>query len=93
MTIKELVEQVAGNNPAVLSGIPRNKAVALLRTALAQIGKTIKETEDGVVLVPGFGKFQVRQVEREVGGKKVVRKQVVFRQAAAKQSGRAKGED
>lgn len=87
MTIKELVEQISNDDKAILAGVPRNKAMALVRAAFAVIGKTIDETEEGTVIFPGLGQFRVRRVERELEGKPIVRKQVVFLRPMAKQRG------
>jgi len=84
MNIKELVEQLAKNNPNALAGVPERKVAPLVRGALAEILAAIESTDEGIVTVGGLGKFNVRKVEREVDGEKIARKQVVFRPAKAK---------
>jgi hypothetical protein len=57
--------------------------VAILRAAFSEIKKEIDGIEDGVVKVPSLGNFRITQVEREVEGKKMIRKRVMFRAAVA----------
>jgi hypothetical protein len=91
MTIKELVEQVTEGNKDALTGIPPKKAIAITRAVFAQIAKTVNEASDGVVSIAGLGQLRIRQIEREVEGKPVVRKQITFRPANAKRPEKGAG--
>ena len=75
----EVVKHLKKERPDMLGNIPEIKAAALIRNALAQIGKQIDATDEGVIKVQGFGKFRVRQVEREKDGQKVTIKRIIFR--------------
>ncbi|MBU0689903.1 MAG: hypothetical protein KJ850_03020 [Gammaproteobacteria bacterium] len=79
----EIVEQIKKNKPALFEKVPEKQAVVLIRLALAQIGKQIEATNEGVVKVPGFGNFRVRVVETEKDGEKVAVKRVLFNTAKA----------
>ena len=78
----EIVELIKQQNPDALGNIPDKKAAAVIRTAFQELARTVRETEEGEVKVPGFGVFRIRQVEREKDGEQVVVKRVVFRPAS-----------
>lgn len=84
MTIKELIEKLIEDKPGALAGIPPKRATALVRALFSEINKAIDGAEDGKVTIAGLGHFRVRQVEREVEGENVIRKQVSFRPAKEK---------
>ena len=83
MTLTELFGKVKSAHPEQFETINDKKAVAILRAAFSEIKKEIVGTEDGVVKVPSLGNFRITQVEREVEGKKVVRRRVAFHAAVA----------
>jgi nucleoid DNA-binding protein len=82
MKINELIEAIAKEKPRLLAGLPEKRSATIIRTALACIGRVIDATEEGRVLIGGLGVFNVRQVEREIDGRKVMKKIVVFRPVA-----------
>ena len=80
----EVVKHLKKEKPEMLENIPEKKAAALIRNAWIQLGKHIDETGEGVINVPGFGNFRVRQVEREKDGQTVTVKRIIFRPAVPK---------
>jgi nucleoid DNA-binding protein len=70
-------------DPKLLNGIPEDQATRLIQGVFRHMNNTLAATEDGMVNCPGFGRFRVRKVEREVDGKKVSRTQILFRRAEA----------
>ena len=78
----EVVKHLKEQRPEMLGNISEKKAAALIRNAFVQIGKHIDATEEGVIKVQGFGKFRVRQVEKEKDDKKVTIKRVIFQPIA-----------
>ena len=90
MKIDELVKSVSESHPKLLEGIPAKKAAALVRGAFAGVASALENMDEGVFTVAGFGRFRVRQVEREVAGEKAVTKRVTFR--TARGGGRRKKE-
>ena len=77
----DMIRLVRKESPKLLAQVPDKRAAALVRAALNQLGKRIKAVEDGVVKVPGFGNFRMRQIEREKDGKKVTVTRTIFRAA------------
>lgn len=79
MKIDELVEAIKVANPAALSGITDKKLIKVVREAFFEIAKQIDNTEEGVVSVGGFGRFHIKQFQREVDGQTTVGKRVSFK--------------
>lgn len=84
MKLSELVGEIAKNNPKSLAGVSEKKAAAIVRAAFEYIAETVANSTDEVVKIPGLGQFRARQVEREVDGETVVKRQVIFRPAKPK---------
>ena len=80
----ELVELIKEKRPNLLGKMPEKKAVALIRAALAELGRHIAEAEEGVVRVPPMGTFRVRMVEQEKDGENVTVKRIIFLAAKPK---------
>jgi len=74
----ELLEAIGTANPKVLDGIRKERALALIRATLAYLARTLDASKEGAVVVAGLGRFRVRIVEREVEGKKVMQKKVMY---------------
>ena len=75
----EIVELIKKSNPNLLGKMPDARAANIIRAALGQLGKQIDATEEGAVKVPGFGNFNIKQVEREKDGVKKTVKVITFR--------------
>jgi hypothetical protein len=73
----ELVAQIRQDNPSVLAGMSDATAVVFVRAVYEQIGKTLAAAQPGVLRMIGLGQFVVRDVEREVDGQKISRRQIV----------------
>ena len=80
----EIVELIKISKPKLLGKMPDARAAKIIRAALVQLGKHIDAENEGVVKVPGFGNFKIRQVEREKGGQKKTVKAIAFRAAKKK---------
>jgi hypothetical protein len=81
----ELVELIKEKRPKLLGKMPEKRAVALIRVALAELGRHIAEAEEGVVRVLGMGAFRIRMVEQEKDGENVTVKRIVFLAAKPKE--------
>ncbi|BBL75933.1 hypothetical protein [Methylomagnum ishizawai] len=79
MKIDELVEAIKVANPGAVSGITDKKLVKVVREALFEIAKKIDDAEEGVVTIGGFGRFHIKQFQREVDGQTTVGKRVSFK--------------
>lgn len=75
----DLVERAASGNPGILGAVPREQADSILRPILRELLRAIAATQDGSVTLKGLGEFRVRNVERVVDGRKLIRRHVVFR--------------
>ena len=91
MKITELIDQIEKTNPRVLKGIPENRAKALIRNVFKYMNDTLAETSEGLVIFAGLGRFRLRKVERELGGKKIIRTQIIFRRAEPGKGNKATG--
>lgn len=79
MHINEVVELVKGVDPTLLKGIPDKKVAKIIREAFVQVSNQVENTEEGVIAVPGLGRFQIRKLEREVDGQTITNKRVIFK--------------
>lgn len=77
----ELVEILRQENPELLGKMPDKRAARIIRAALARLAQEIDATDEGVVKVPGFGNFRIRQITQDKEGKKVALKRVIFNAA------------
>lgn len=77
----EIVEKIHQRKPEVLKGIPHGKVAAVLRSAFQEIAIAVRETNEGELVIPGFGIFRIKQVEHEKDGAKTFVKRVTFRLA------------
>ena len=78
MNLKEYVGRAKQIGPG-LDKLHEGRGVMLLREVFQQIAWQIKGMTEGVVVVPFFGRFIVKQVEREKDGQKSLVKRVIFR--------------
>ncbi len=77
MKMTEFVEVLRTENDQLLGKMPEKRTAQLVRAILNQIGAQIEQTKEGVVPVPGLGRFIVKQVTPE--GKTAPEKRVLFR--------------
>lgn len=82
----EIVEMIKLENPELLGKMPEKRAALIIKEVLAQIGKQVSAMDEGVLKVPGFGNFRVKQVERKKDGESetVMVKRVIFNAAKPK---------
>lgn len=78
MKLTEIVEMIKKDDPEFLGKMPEQKAVKIIREALKQLAKHIDSVEEGVVNVPGFGNFRIKNVDTEKNGAKVKARRVMF---------------
>ncbi|GAB6140409.1 hypothetical protein JCM14076_11380 [Methylosoma difficile] len=74
----EIVELIKAENPELLGKMTDKKAASIVRATLAQLKQQINEVEEGPLKVGGFGRFQVRNKEKEKDGEMVKIKTVTF---------------
>jgi nucleoid DNA-binding protein len=86
MKLIEIVEMIQKEKPDFLGKIPEKHAAAIIRESLRQIAAQVEAMDEGQIKVPGFGEFNVRQVEREKEGQKETIKRIVFRPAHPNQA-------
>ncbi len=91
LKMADLVKALRKERPNLFGKVPEKKAAALIKAAFAQLGKHVGSMNEGVVRVPGFGNFRVRQVEREKDGQKVTVTRTIFRAMKTKFKGKRQG--
>jgi len=84
MNIKQLLMKISSEESSALDGIPQEKAAIIVREAFSQVIKAIQSEEEGTVIVAGLGQFRIRQVQRDIEGKTLIKRQVSFRPAKGK---------
>lgn len=84
MKINEAVSLAMMEHERAFKGVTEIQATRIVKLTLDEIAKEVDRTDDGKVLVPGFGTFLIKQVEREKDGEKAVRKLVMVRLRARK---------
>ena len=80
----EIAERIRNKNPKLVENIDDAQAASIIRAALAQINNQLNKTDEGLFVVQGFGKFQVKQVEKQKDDKTVTMKRVIFKSAPKK---------
>jgi len=79
MKVTGLVKLIREEKPEILGKMTDKRATILFREVLVQVGKYVKELDEGVHAVPGFGNFRVKMVEVEKkDGTKVNVKRIVL---------------
>jgi len=66
--INEIVSIIRKEKPNLLGDLPDKKVAAIIRASLNQLAFQVDSVDEGVVRVAGFGKFNVKQAEREIDG-------------------------
>lgn len=85
MTLTEIIQAAKLSNEKAFGGIGEQRALAIVRTTLGELGKQIKAAKAGEkVALTGFGTFVIGEKEVEKDGQKAIRRKVMFRQAASK---------
>jgi hypothetical protein len=79
MKLMEFVKAAQAANPKAFDGLDLHHVANAVKLTLGQVGKKIGQTENGVVQVGDFGRFNVIQNEVEKDGKKVKKRRVAFR--------------
>jgi hypothetical protein len=74
----DIIEQIKKTNPGVLRGVDDKAAARLLHLVFARIAQQVSEAEDGVVAVPGLGRFRVTTLSITKDGVAADRKRIVF---------------
>jgi nucleoid DNA-binding protein len=75
----EIVKRIRSTNPKLLDNIADAKVANIIRATLNHIHKDIEETEEGVVVVQGLGRFRIKQIERQKDDTTVIVKRVLFK--------------
>ena len=84
MNANQIVEKIRAESPALLNKIDDKVAARVVRATLTEIGKQLAQVDDGALSLPGFGRFKVKQVEKEKEGEKKVAKRISFKVAKPK---------
>ena len=77
MKMNEFVQQLRTENEKLIGNMPEKRTARLVRAIVSQIGAQIDQTDEGVVQIPGLGRFTVKQVTPE--GKSTAEKRMFFR--------------
>lgn len=75
----EIIAKIKETKPELLRGVDEKAATRMLRLVFAELARQIGAAEDGVILVPGLGRFVVKTVVVEKDGVETTRKRIVFR--------------
>ena len=84
MTLLELVEAAQVAKPKAFGKVNEKRAVAIIQAALGVLNKTIKDTEEGQVVLPALGTFVVKKVKAKKEGVEMTRRRVIFNSQKAK---------
>lgn len=84
MKLIELAQVVKKDNTETLGNLNEKKIAMIIKASLKQIKKEIENTETGKVKVAGFGNFNIRMLEKEREGKKVLVRRTVYSAAKEK---------
>lgn len=81
----EIIEKIQQRKPEALKNVPPKKAAAVARATLGEVAIAVRQLHEGVLRVPGFGVFTVKEVERNVDGVKKIVKRILFRPIAERE--------
>ena len=84
MNLDEIVSRARAAQPKQFANIPDARAKAILRSALAEIGKAVQAGGQEPVRVAGLGVFRTKVVEQEKDGKRTTVTRTIFKGAEAK---------
>ena len=81
MNLIDLVQAVRSENPRALHDLSDKRVSTLVLALLRKVGAQIDAADDGVIAIPGFGRFVVR---KRPGADGLLQKRVLFRPAAGR---------
>lgn len=79
--LKDFAAKMRANQPGVFGKMPEARAVAVIRAVLREMGAQIDQADEGVVVVPSFGRFVVK---KSALPDKPAKRQIMFRRAPPK---------
>lgn len=91
MKLAEIIEAARAANPSAFGSTDDKRAVRILRASLRQVRKQLNTTKDDEVVINGFGRFAIKNVERDKDGMKVKKRRVIFRQGGKRRRADAPG--
>jgi len=74
----ELTRLVKKSKPEIFKNISDKEAALVINEILTEIGRHLETIDEGVIRVPKFGKFIIRQVGREKEGNSITTKKIAF---------------
>lgn len=83
MKLAEIIEAARAADPSAFGSTGDKRAVRILRASLRQVGKQLKSTNEGNLVISGLGRFAIKNVERKRGEITVTKRRVIFRQGGA----------
>jgi nucleoid DNA-binding protein len=81
--LADLIDQVRQTSPALLNGMSRDEANALLREVFKHMNQKLAQAEEGFVNFAGLGRFRIAKVETNANGEKSVQTRIIFRPAGS----------
>ena len=76
--VDALIRDIRQAQPRLLKGVDERRAEKLVLRVFRQINNTLSIREEGTLDCAGLGRFRVRSVSKEVDGRPVNRKHVLF---------------
>lgn len=78
MNVKELVQQVRAQHPNIAS-LPEPACEELVREVFKNIRRTLVDAPEGMLEIPGLGRFSVTIGQKDKDGETVTVRRVVYR--------------
>jgi len=78
LDLADIIADIKSQNPRLCSDTNENETTRFVHMALAEIAKTVGEIQEGIIKMPGFGNFRVRQLKRKKAGEKITVRRVLF---------------
>lgn len=86
ITSLDIAKKIQKDNTEKIGNIKEKRVATVISAALMQIKKEIKTTEDNIVKVPKFGKFNIRKAGLKNEGQKGAKVRTFFKIAKDKES-------
>lgn len=80
-----LAERMKQENPDLAAALTDRQLVALVRQVMQAVAAELNERDEGRLRIPGLGRVQIRQVEREKQGETVQAKRIILQLSDAKE--------
>jgi len=86
ITLSDLVQTAKQDNAAAFGTVDNKRGLAIVRAILDELSSQLDATEEGTMVLPGFGRFTVKQITVQKNGLQSSQRKIIFRASPNKKS-------